>query len=365
MRVNGGKDSPAPNEKTETIPDSSSDASSTIYSSSLVDSEESDDDDGQITSIQVGSNDVKNKIVTSSQNSEIVNKIDILQHVFNASNSGQTLGNVFIEKSNGVHIGNITYVTGPIHITQAAGSTSEEPKPNSDTKSTRKARSKGEPKNMNKKLETATNSLGHMNINSKDDDSEEEVEREEVNCSDAFIGNINRAIDGNVLKIVNRVTWLAQRPLEPYEYIDGPAPYVVISHTGSEEASTQAENVYLVRNIQCFHVESRRWNDIAYNFLIGCDGNVYEGRGWRVVGAHTYGYNRKSVGISFIGCFMRDKPPEISIKACKLLIKRGVELGYIKPDYILLGHCQCSPTESPGRVLFEEIQTWSHFSLNP
>lgn len=137
---------------------------------------------------------VKNKIVTSSQNSEIVNKIDILQHVFNASNSGQTLGNVFIEKSNGVHIGNITYVTGPIHITQAAGSTSEEPKPNSDTKSTRKARSKGEPKNMNKKLETATNSLGHMNINSKDDDSEEEVEREEVNCSDAFIGNISNII---------------------------------------------------------------------------------------------------------------------------------------------------------------------------
>lgn len=37
--------------------------------------------------------------------------------------------------------------------------------------------------------------------------------------------------------------------------------------------------------------------------MIGGDGRVYEGAGWHTVGAHTYGYNRKGLGIAFIGDF--------------------------------------------------------------
>jgi hypothetical protein len=37
--------------------------------------------------------------------------------------------------------------------------------------------------------------------------------------------------------------------------------------------------------------------------LVGGDGNVYEGRGWHKVGAHTYGFNKRSVGIALIGEF--------------------------------------------------------------
>ena len=37
-------------------------------------------------------------------------------------------------------------------------------------------------------------------------------------------------------------------------------------------------------------------DDIRYNFLIGQDGVIYEGRGWGVVGQHTKGENSMSVG---------------------------------------------------------------------
>lgn len=40
------------------------------------------------------------------------------------------------------------------------------------------------------------------------------------------------------------------------------------------------------------------------SFLIGDDGVVYEGTGWGVAGAHTYGYNRNSTGIAFIGNYV-------------------------------------------------------------
>lgn len=45
----------------------------------------------------------------------------------------------------------------------------------------------------------------------------------------------------------------------------------------------------------------RGWTDIGYNFLVGEDGNVYEGRGWGKKGAHSVPFNGKSIGICIIG----------------------------------------------------------------
>lgn len=108
-----------------------------------------------------------------------------------------------------------------------------------------------------------------------------------------------------------------------------------------------------------------KWDDIGYNFLIGGDGNVYEGRGFDKVGAHTFGYNRKSIGIAFVGCFMKMLPSKIRIDLCKLLIEHGVAEGHIAKDYKLVAHCQCITTESPGKALFEEIRTWKNWSDSP
>lgn len=49
------------------------------------------------------------------------------------------------------------------------------------------------------------------------------------------------------------------------------------------------------------HMNRKGWNDIGYNFLVGEDGNVYEGRGWGKQGAHSVPFNKKSIGICIIG----------------------------------------------------------------
>ncbi|CAG9838893.1 unnamed protein product [Diabrotica balteata] len=161
--------------------------------------------------------------------------------------------------------------------------------------------------------------------------------------------------------IVDRINWLAQPPLGEREKLEEPVKYVIIGHTATEEGFTQADNTLLVRLIQTFHIESRKWKDIAYNFLIGSDGLAYEGRGWGVIGSHTRNFNSKSIGISFIGCFIDHLPPESALKKAQDLIETGIKRGSIDPDYKLLGHCQCSGVESPGRRLFEEIQTWKNW----
>lgn len=159
--------------------------------------------------------------------------------------------------------------------------------------------------------------------------------------------------------------WLAQPAVEQPTPLPLPVPYVIIGHTATENCSTQAQCTFHVRYIQMYHIESQNWWDIGYNFLVGGDGSAYEGRGWKAEGAHTYGYNSRSIGIAFIGTFNTVTPPIQQIKACKWLIERGVKNGYIAKDYKLLGARQLQTTQSPGDELYNKIKSWPNWSSSP
>ena len=60
-------------------------------------------------------------------------------------------------------------------------------------------------------------------------------------------------------------------------------------------------------------MDSNGWSDIGYSFLVGGDGNVYEGRGFNIQGAHTSGYNSVGYGVCFIGNFMEVHPEPSSV----------------------------------------------------
>ena len=51
---------------------------------------------------------------------------------------------------------------------------------------------------------------------------------------------------------------------------------------------------------------------------------MYEGRGWDAVGYHERGYNRRSIGIAFIGNFWHRKPKTAALNVAKQLIRCGV-----------------------------------------
>ncbi|XP_050515899.1 uncharacterized protein LOC114334142 isoform X2 [Diabrotica virgifera virgifera] len=161
---------------------------------------------------------------------------------------------------------------------------------------------------------------------------------------------------------VSRIYWLAQSPATQLDRLDTPVPLIIIHHTATESCLSSAECKLQTRLIQSFHIENRYWSDIAYNFLIGGDGKIYEGRGWISEGAHTYNYNKKSLGIAFIGTFTNSVPRKEQINALGVLIEKGVQLGYVATDYKIFGARQLSPTESPGKSFYELIKTWSHWS---
>ena len=162
---------------------------------------------------------------------------------------------------------------------------------------------------------------------------------------------------------MTREEWGAIPPKKPATQLEIlPAPYVVISHTVTDICLTMKECIDRVREVQNLHSVQWGWDDIGYNFLVGGDGNVYEGRGWDVIGAHAKFHNKHSIGISMIGDFRNKSPTQEQIDALKKLINLGVLEKKIASDYKLLGHRQVSDTESPGDYLFNIIQSWDHWS---
>ncbi|XP_014228390.1 peptidoglycan-recognition protein SC2-like [Trichogramma pretiosum] len=143
---------------------------------------------------------------------------------------------------------------------------------------------------------------------------------------------------------------------------ENPPSYVVIHHSATDTCTTRAICQARIRNFQDYHIRTKKWNDIGYNFLIGEDGNIYEGQGWDVAGNHTSKYNEMSIGICIIGNYNNRVPNQGAIRAVQLLIEYGISSNKINEKYSLIGHRQAGHTNCPGDKLYELLKTWTHWT---
>ncbi|KAG8225493.1 hypothetical protein J437_LFUL014143, partial [Ladona fulva] len=106
---------------------------------------------------------------------------------------------------------------------------------------------------------------------------------------------------------------------------------------------------------------------ISERFLIGGDGDIFEGVGWRKAGNHTHGYNSNSLGIAFIGNFEHEGPGDLMMIALGKLLTCAVQKGELTADYKLLGQKQVSGTytKSPGRKLYDIIKRLPNWTASP
>ncbi|XP_048482506.1 peptidoglycan-recognition protein SC2-like isoform X3 [Plutella xylostella] len=163
----------------------------------------------------------------------------------------------------------------------------------------------------------------------------------------------------------DRASWGAAAATDTRQ-LATPVPYVVLHHTYIPGAcNTTLECAASMRAMQRYHV-GLGWGDIGYNFAVGGDGAVYEGRGWALLGAHALHFNTVSLGVCLIGDWSDSLPPRNQLKAVQALIAEGVARGAITPNYRLVGHRQVrANTSCPGDALFNHIQTWKQYSAFP
>ncbi|THD21037.1 Peptidoglycan recognition protein 3 [Fasciola hepatica] len=167
----------------------------------------------------------------------------------------------------------------------------------------------------------------------------------------------NYAVD-----LVNRAEWGALPSKKPFVNCSKPVVYVIIHHTVYPRECRGLNCRNSIRALQQYHF-SAGYSDIGYNFLVGTDGIVYEGRGWGVAGAHTRGYNSVSCGIALIGNFDEDEPTNVALEQVKRLVGQGVQNQWIGTNYTVIGHRSFYNTRCPGNNLYTIITTWDHFGF--
>lgn len=104
-------------------------------------------------------------------------------------------------------------------------------------------------------------------------------------------------------------------------------------------------DIYDVHN---YHKNGNGWNGIGYNYWIGFDGTIYEGRGFNI-GAHVKGHNSHTLGIGYQGDFTKQTMPDAQLKAGIALNKWliGQLPNANKND--IIGHRDLANTSCPGK----------------
>ncbi|WP_141006563.1 N-acetylmuramoyl-L-alanine amidase [Nocardioides humi] len=145
-----------------------------------------------------------------------------------------------------------------------------------------------------------------------------------------------------------------------------------VHHTVNANDYQPSEVPGIIRGIYAYHVKTRGWSDIGYNFLVDRFGRIWEGRAGgvdkAVVGAHTLGYNDYSFAMSAIGNFETAQPtPELlnaygALFAWKLSLT-GVDAASMKQKVgssnfaAISGHKDAGKTACPGKYLYAQLPT--------
>jgi hypothetical protein len=174
--------------------------------------------------------------------------------------------------------------------------------------------------------------------------------------------------------IVPRSSWFADEQITRAKPLYATVlKLAIVHHTAETNSYTPAQAAAIVRGIEVYHVKANGWNDIGYNFLVDRYGTVYEGRGGgidkNVIGAHSLGFNRGTVGVALMGNFSAAEPPRAMQSALVNLLAWRLDVAHVDPlarvvytsggntklragKIVTLraisGHRDTGPTECPG-----------------
>lgn len=168
-------------------------------------------------------------------------------------------------------------------------------------------------------------------------------------------------ITESLINLIERDDWLRGE----VKNLTLPISRIIIAHTADETNSCFSEDTCRQR------VKMIRWNninlnDIPYNFFIGGDGSVIEGRGFNVEGEHTENvdgssFNDIGICVAFIGTFNENQPLDKQIEGFYNFTVQYVNEGLIAEDYKIFFHDQLAKPKVPADALFEVVKTFENF----
>ncbi len=163
-------------------------------------------------------------------------------------------------------------------------------------------------------------------------------------------------------------------PLKYTDYVNA----IIIHHTSDEYENS----LEWIKDIYRYHSLNRAWGDIGYNYIIGYNGEIFEGRKWGdyISAAHSRWNNNSTVGISVMGNYENKPINQEQYKSLETLVrylawKYGIDFSKkyyynmdcagekckifpleTRLDSTLVGHKDTGHTSWPGKSLYAQIQ---------
>lgn len=149
--------------------------------------------------------------------------------------------------------------------------------------------------------------------------------------------------------VVSRSGWEATPPKSPFTKRRS-TQGIVLHHSGVKSAQPGPGQV---KAFERYHMRTRGWRGIAYNWLVDADGVIYEGRGHGVVGGATRGWNSSTESICYTG-WGSGVIPERALESIHWLVsdiqsRHGNRL-WVK------AHRDFASTSCPGTTLYQWMQ---------
>ncbi len=169
--------------------------------------------------------------------------------------------------------------------------------------------------------------------------------------------------------IIRRSSWGAKSGGGCDSPVYGPTTKgAVIHHTAGSNSYNKADSASIVRATQAYHMNSRNWCDIGYNFLVDKYGQIFEGRAGGidkpVRGAHAGvgAVNEQTMGVSLMGTFSSTAPTSAMKSATAAIVawrfddysipaKGTYSVGGLTLNRIA-GHRNVKATECPGAQVY-------------
>ncbi|KAL7027119.1 hypothetical protein ACKWTF_005315 [Chironomus riparius] len=165
-------------------------------------------------------------------------------------------------------------------------------------------------------------------------------------------------------QIISREQWNAgdlNRLLVPKLIM--PIKRIIISHTRGQFCVNETNCISTVKSMQ---TQDSSLDDIPYNYLIGGDGRIYEGRGIEFQGQHTANldateYNSIGICIAFIGNYQAIAPDSSQISLLAEFVDFYKKKGSIAEDYIIVLQDDLKYNPIKAYALNTEIEKFDHF----
>jgi hypothetical protein len=163
---------------------------------------------------------------------------------------------------------------------------------------------------------------------------------------------------GNMKGLVTRKQWGARDPSCVTKLKRSQVKGVAVHYTASN-ADEQADHkncAARVRGIQNYHMGTKGWCDIAYNFVVCKHGSIFVGRGWwnRSAAQGTNSGNDSYIAVCFLGDDTKGRDDVTQAgRAAYLRVFARFGVWYLrKPE--LRPHSSFTSTSCPG----DELRRW-------